>query len=183
MRLFLAFKIEPDKRLKQIYFQIKKLMKGQRVKFYSLDEMFLILRYLPEAEPEYLSDINRFIAEEVVGYGSISVSLQGVDIYPYKVMPRVLWFRAEAEQRLMKLAENLDKRAVEFGFAPEFFSFYPHVTFARIRRIEQEERLDILEQKFKTFTPINFSFSQLILFESLQSRNGNIYRIRNRFSL
>jgi 2'-5' RNA ligase len=183
MRLFLALHIQPDRRLREIYFQIKRLLARQRVKFYPLEEMFLILRFLPDSEQEFLSDINRIIAGQIANSRKFSIQIEGVDIYPYKILPKVLWFRITEEPILRSLAEGLDKDLTHFGYAPEEFAFYPHITFARIRKLDNTKAIDLIEERFASFEPIVFDIDQVILFESIPTTGHTTYRVRNRFDL
>ncbi len=183
MNLFLAFHIEPDKQLRDVYYRLKKLYRGQRVKFYPLEEMFLILRYLPETEPEFLSDVNRIIGSVTSKYSPVTINIEGVDIYPYKVLPKVLWFRVTEDKTIRALAEELDEKLREFGYSPEDFAFYPHITFARIRKLDDTKVLDKTESEFSSFQPIGFPASEVVMFESIRTTGHTRYRVRNRFKL
>ncbi len=183
MQLFLASLIEPDKRIKHIYSDIKRLLHKQRVKFYPFDQFFLIYRYLPESETEFLSDINRLIANELKKHRKTTIEIEGVDIYPYKIVPKVLWFRIRENAELRAIAEGLDKELTGFGYAPEDFAFYPHITFARIRKLYNKKLIDIIEEKYTSFEPSSFAINEIIMFESISTPEGAIYRIRNKFQL
>ena len=179
--LVLKFDIKP--KAKAAYFQLKKLFSGDRVKFVSLDNMFLLLRYLPEVDVELISDINRIIAPIINQTPKLELEIDGVDIYPYKINPKVLWFRLKHNETLTNLAKNLDKKLVEFGFSPETFEFYPHITFARIRQIKNKGKIDIVESKFQQIEPEIYTFDKVIMLENIKTTGQNTYKVRNKFSL
>ncbi len=181
-RLFLAIKFGIDHTLKNIYFRLKKALARERVKFYPLEELMLILRYLGDVPVEFLPDINRQIAPVISSSPGFALKITGVDIYPYDIMPRVLWFRVEQEERLMSLAQNLEHTIQQFTGHQEDFAFYPHVTFARIRFLKNMQALDMVKQ-YQNIEPVSFAVNQIILYEKQESPEGNIYRVRNRFDL
>ncbi len=181
-RLFLAIKIEPDKHIKDIYFNLKKILRGERVKFYDINQLMLIIRYLGDIPTEFLSDINRQIAPVINSTPSFDLKINGVDIYPYDIMPRVLWLRVEQNPVLMQLANDLENTIHNLTGHEEDFAFYPHITFARIRFIKNMQRLDLVK-KYNTIEAAAYPVKQIILYETTASKQGNQYRVRNRFDL
>ncbi len=180
--LFLAVKINPDKTLKDIYFKLKKLLAKERVKFYPLNELMLIIRYIGQVPVEFLSDINRLIAPIINTIPKAEITIEGVDIYPYDIMPRVLWFRIKENPILSELAQKLEHSIRDFTGHEEDFAFYPHITFARIRFLRNPAIVEEIKN-FSQIEPVTFHVNEITLFEVEKTRSGNQYIVRNRFDL
>ena len=181
-RLFLAIKFELDRRLKNIYFTLKKALARERVKFYPLQELMLVLRYLGDIPVELISEVNRHMAPVINSSPEIDLTINGVEIYPYDIMPRVLWFRVEQEERLMSLAQNIEHTIQQLTGHQEDFAFYPHVTFARIRFLRNQSVLEQVK-RYKDIEPVSFHIKQIIMYENIKTNKGNLYKVRNRFDL
>ncbi len=181
-RLFLAIKLDLDRSLKNIYFTLKKALARERVKFYPMEELMVVLRYLGDIPVELVSEVNCHIAPVINASEDFDLTVSGVDIYPYDIMPRVLWFRVEQEERLMQLADKIDSVISDLTGHQEDFAFYPHVTFARIRFLRDWSVLDKIK-KYKDIEPVIFHIKQIILYENIITNKGNIYKVRNRFDL
>ena len=179
----LAIKVPQIKQLESIYRRCQKLLKNERVKFYPFDDLVLILRYLPDFDAEFISEINRIVAPIITSYKPFTLQIQGIDIYPYKILPKVLWFRVGENQPLRQMVKEIDTKLVEFGFEPEFFDFYPHITFARIRKVQDTRKIDQLEKLFASFKPIEFTADQVILYENIEIQKSIVHKVRNRFKL
>ncbi len=182
--VFLAIKIELDKNLKAIYYDIKKSLARQRVKFYPPQELMLIIRYLGSVPGEFLSEINRQIASLINRSPRFDVIITGIEIYPYNIMPRVLWFRVQQDEPLMTLAANIEQIVRDLTSHEEDFAFYPHITFARIRQLKNLSAIDKVRQ-YQDIEPTVFEVKQIILYEKISGSDGNVskYKVRNRFEL
>ena len=181
-RLFLAIKPDIDKETKNVYYRIRKILSGERVKFYPLENLMLIIRYLGDIPTEFLSELNSHIAPVINTTHSFELSVEGVDIYPYDVMPRVLWFRLNHEPVLENLARRIEQVVKKFSGHEEDFAFYPHVSFARIRFLHNMSVLDEIK-KYSQLQCQAFRVSHILLIESIETNKGNIYKTRNRFAL
>ncbi len=181
--MMLAIQVPPVKPLKEIYLRCQKILKNERVKFYPIDQLVLILRYLPGFDVEFISEINRIIAPVITSQKPFLLKIEGIDIYPYKILPKVLWFRVAENQQLRQMVVDIDQKLVDFGFKPEFFDFYPHITFARIRKLNDKRKIDQIERLFSSFKPIEFTVNQIILYENIKKQKSIEHRVRNRFHL
>ena len=181
-KLFLAIKIDLDKSLQEKYFYLKKLLSQQRVKFYTLDQLMLVIRYLGNIPSEFISEFNGLIGPIITSQPKLLITIDGIDIYPYDVMPRVLWLRVREDKNLSAFVRKIEKIVKDFSGHEEIFAFYPHITFARIRYLKNTKLLSKIKQ-FSDIEPVNIEVNYIHLIENIKTNKGNIYKTRNKFML
>jgi len=182
--LFTAIQIEPSQRMIKIKESLSKMLKNEKVKFYPANKWFLIIRHLGNIDTDFLPDINRILGEIITNTKPFEIKLNGVFIYPFIEKPDVLWFNFEQTPELMILAEKINERLVDYGVHEEFFAFYPHITFARIKNIRNKKLLYEIKDKYSVLeNPDTYYIKDIIMFESQKTGKTTAYRTRNRFIL
>lgn len=97
--------------------------------------LHLTLRFFGETD----SGTQERLGQRLAGLGGLEgpfeLELAGWGVFPSPSRPRVLWVGvSEGAQPLEHLAAEVEREAVDLGFAPEQRRFHPHLTVARAQR-------------------------------------------------
>jgi 2'-5' RNA ligase len=144
--------------------------------------LHLTLKFYGEVAPERLEVIEESIRFAVAGTGPIPLRLDPLGAFPSERHPRVLWVGLDAPATLELLQDRLERQGEEIGFPPEGAPFRPHVTLGRVR---EGHRLPpgALASMDGTYERVPFLADQVVLYESLLSRDGPRYEARSTLSL
>jgi 2'-5' RNA ligase len=177
MRLFAALPIAEPARG-----EIAKLLAGLRKSGWPLrlvhdHVLHLTMKFFGEVPPGRLEVIEEVVRAAVPGTGVLPLQLAGIGAFPDFRRPRIIWVGLEAPPALELLQDRLERRAEAIGFPPEGTPFRPHVTLGRVR---EGQRLPpgALESLEGVYDPVSFLASELVLYESVLSRDGPRYEPR-----
>jgi RNA 2',3'-cyclic 3'-phosphodiesterase len=97
----------------------------------------ITLKFLGELESARIAPILSCMTEAAKGYHPFWLTVCGVGLFPHESSPRVLWVGIQDETGLLKQVQlTLEARLAQIGFPPERRPFAPHLTLARLKRIE-----------------------------------------------
>ncbi len=177
MRLFLALELG-DAILGELAAAIAPLREAAPELAWTRDEQrHLTLKFFGSVEAERLDGIVLMTESIARIHRPFAMEIGGVGAFPNFRRARVVWVGVEHEARLELLHHDVEVAAAELGFEIEGRAFRPHVTLARIRTPEPEERLRRLARAAKA---VDFGASatvaEMVLFESVLAPGGAQYR-------
>ncbi len=132
----------------------------------------ITLHFFGETGSDRVEELKRALADPRLGGPSIPARLGGIGQFPPGGSPRVLWVSLssggdEARRRWEALKEVI----APLGWQPDPRGFTPHVTVGRAGR---EPAGPIDASRFEV-PPVDFSFSEIVLFESVPGKGGAVY--------
>ena len=105
---------------------------GGDLKIVKTENLHFTIKFLGNIEEEMIGSI-RGCMEEVSPLLGFDLKVGGLGAFPNARRPRVLWIGTRSQDdRMVKLARDLDQRLSNLGFAREK-SYVPHLTLARAR--------------------------------------------------
>ncbi len=105
------------------------------------------------------------------------VSIGGVGAFPDLKNPRVVWVGLEADERLMRLQDEIEKTLEHLGFIPEKRDFRPHLTIGRVRSKHGRKALIGALEKERNFSAGDCGLSELCLMRSDLKPQGAVYTL------
>ncbi|OGZ66086.1 MAG: 2'-5' RNA ligase [Candidatus Staskawiczbacteria bacterium RIFCSPHIGHO2_01_FULL_41_41] len=187
-RVFIAINLPGD--VKKYLASFEQKFSGLPAKWTPQENLHVTLVFLGDLTNEELGEVC-VIAKEVaaghagfemnfsnVGYGPAERALTPLSGVGRSIVPRFIWATGEKNKELSVLKNNLQEAFLEkINFKPEFKTFSPHVTLARIstflwRQIEPEERPEVGED-----INLNFLVESIEVMESEGGKNGPQYTI------
>ena len=130
MRLFVA--IEPPAALRAVLRHHAEQLPG-RLRRVPEHQLHLTLRFLGEVAEHRVPALVETLAA-AIGGPPIPLVLRGGGAFPSAARARVLWAGLEGRlDRLVALAEAVDRAAAAVGLPPADHPFRPHPTLARVR--------------------------------------------------
>ncbi len=182
-RLFVAIKVVPDENFLKSYVALCHALQLEKISWVKPDNFHLTLKFLGKTPEEKLPAIRTALQHVSVQAKPFSMKMAGTGIFGSSYRPRVLWFGVENDDAIHRLGENVLNVLNNTGFPRDRQNFVPHLTIGRIKKIEHKKifqdavaahRIDFLQE---------FTVDKIILYESLLTPSGVIYRTIMKFPL
>jgi 2'-5' RNA ligase len=144
----------------------------------------LTLKFLGGISSSKLEQVQGVLEDVVKGFSPFSLTLGEVGCFPGLKAPRVLWVGVKTDENtLSDLQQHLDKRLERIGFQREKRRFTPHLTLARIRRLEISDRLGERLRSAKSPEVSSFRVTSVELMQSQLNRDGAQYSVLGSYTL
>lgn len=113
-----------------------------RIKWVSIPNIHLTLRFLGNVAPETVTSINKVIDELSHHMNPFSLQLGNLGAFPNLKNPQVLWIGLKGEvTKLITLQQSIAGELAKLGFPRETRAYQPHLTLARLgNKITRTER-------------------------------------------
>jgi 2'-5' RNA ligase len=186
-RIFIAINLPEDIREKLSFFQKK--YSDLPAKWVKKENLHITLAFLGYIKDEDIPKIVEIAKNVATQHEPFSIKIVKIVYGPPKVFPpRMVWAIGEKNENLGKLQENLKNALTEMKIPQlekeeEKRGFIPHITLARIRKLEfrqmePEERPQINED-----VDFYFEVNSIEIMESHLKRRGAEYIILESVSL
>jgi 2'-5' RNA ligase len=175
MRTFIAIKINPEKRLLDIFSTFKKSLAGEIINWVAINNLHLTLRFLGENSQDQVAEIVKSLESVSEYFQPFQFELKGVAVFKNKIQPRVLFLSIEDDFRLKQLAADIEEKIVSPGFSREEKAFNPHLTLGRIKFIQEKDVLYSLVNKYKNTFIQQVTVAEIIYYQSILSSDGPTY--------
>ncbi|MDO5851879.1 MAG: RNA 2',3'-cyclic phosphodiesterase [Methanobacteriaceae archaeon] len=183
MRSFLAIEIKSE--LKEDILNIQKefLDENSRIKFVEKENLHLTLKFFGDINDKKIKEIESIITHTLSNYNSFQLNLEKIGVFPNKKHPKVIWIGTHTiDNVLVKLIKELDKEFNNIGFQKEK-SYIPHLTIARVKYIDNKEKLINTLNKLQNISLGNMNITSIKLKSSKLTPNGPIYSTINSFKI
>ena len=182
-RTFIAIKIPCGPRLSETYTKLRNELKNEKIKWVDDDKFHVTLFFLGDTSEEQISGVRQMLDQLITSFEAFEISLQGLGVFKNIHKPRVLWAGIRDYEPLKKLKQNLDQEMKKLGFTPDDREFKPHLTLARIKWIDDKNKLEhlILEHQEADFQKT--AIQEVIFYESQLKKSGPVYTPIGKFPL
>jgi len=98
---------------------------------------------------KFLGDVSEKSAHEVkdalsgISCGPFAARVYGVGAFPKPSYARVVYIGAQPEEDFNRLHAEVERKLKPLGFKSEKRAFTPHATIARVKRVTQEQKMQI----------------------------------------
>ena len=140
------------------------------------DNWHITLVFLGFTQETEIGLLKQLIEESYTDISSFSTRLKGIGVFPNTHNPKVLWLGIEDIQPLMSAQARLVELLQLHGFAFDNKPLKPHLTLARIRNAGHLTSFESLLSRYQYFTSGPLEINQVILYESVQTISGPVYR-------
>ena len=140
----------------------------------------LTLRFIGEVDEDRVATVEQALA----GFQGEAFSLQGrgLGVFPSPRQPRILFAALTPAPVLLELQAQVEQALHAIGLDEDPKPFRPHVTLARLRRVDAHTVRAFLG-KHQAFTLEPFEVDRYYLYESVLRREGALHRRRAAFEL
>jgi 2'-5' RNA ligase len=182
-RIFIAVKIDAGENLLNMISDLKAGLKEERVKWTETDNFHITLAFLGDTEETKIKAINNMLMTTCGGFGEFEIIIKGAGVFKNFSDPRILWTGIETSEKLDKLYDCIKSGLKDTGISFEERPFSPHLTLGRIKSIRDQENLKLLVAVYLTAEMQSQPVNEVILYESILSQTGPVYKPLGRFPL
>jgi 2'-5' RNA ligase len=183
IRTFIAIKVVPHQLLLEQIGALKTAFKNERIRWVEPDDFHLTIRFVGNTTREQLYYLVDELATLEKTMGSFNLEIKGAGYFTSKDKPRVLFANVSESERLIQLVQKVESVVVAAGFHPELKEFKPHVTLARIKRLEQTSSFFETMKRVSNQTFQHVVVRDFVLFQSILKPEGPIYKTIKTFNL
>jgi RNA 2',3'-cyclic 3'-phosphodiesterase len=182
-RIFIGVKIEPGTTLINMISDFRTSLKNERLKWTGIDNLHITVEFLGDTGEEIIMELDKMLRVVCEGTGPFRLVVSGAGVFRSPGDPRILWAGIVPSEELNRLHMAVMKGLKETGIGTEERAFNPHLTIARIKGIQAVENLKSLIDKYSGNEIQTQLVSDVILYESLLSPAGAIYKPLARYPL
>jgi len=137
--------------------------------------LHMTLKYFGPTSEKRIKKINNLLNEFVKEENSFGFNIVKLGIFGSKYAPKVMWWGIEEEEMMKELFYKIEKELSKIGIYADRQNFVPHITLARIKRVESKPFFQRLMQKHKKVEGIDIEVESLVLLESKRLEDGVEY--------
>jgi 2'-5' RNA ligase len=176
-RTFIAIKTEPGEKIKDCITHSKTYLRGEKIKWVSPLQLHFTLAFLGDTSLEQVIQTGQMLGQVVPAYDAPLVQYRGLGLFRNIRDPRVLWIGLEIDPVIQKMKAELDRELKQLGFRIDRKDFRPHLTLARIKRMQNKDALRDLLHDYKDYFFQESTIRKLVYYESVLSREGPSYKV------
>ncbi|MEI9992286.1 MAG: RNA 2',3'-cyclic phosphodiesterase [Rhizomicrobium sp.] len=143
------------------------------------EQLHLTLRFIGEVDGRDAAAIHDALA--TIAAPTFTLELHGVGEFGGK-HPHALWAGVRPNEALLHLQKKIETAIQRAGLAPERQKYTPHVTLARLRGTPVGRVMDYLTDH-ALYSSVPFPVAGFILYSSVLTSNGSIYRAEQAYRL
>ncbi|NLW18506.1 MAG: RNA 2',3'-cyclic phosphodiesterase [Candidatus Cloacimonetes bacterium] len=179
-RSFIALET-PEKPKRSLERALERFRPHPGVNWVKDENLHLTLLFLGDVDVNRIGELSEVLSESCANAAAFSLTIRGLEIFPYK-SPRLVWATlADAEGSLANWHKKLLGKIRHAGFEPDSKPLKPHITLGRIKKaIPPALQNEILTAKVE---PGFFPYDRVTLFRSILHGDGPIYQALESFEL
>jgi len=182
-RTFIAIKIPAAKKLKELLELLRVDLREDKIKWVNPEVLHITLSFLGDTSEQQVNYISEQLKEIATGYSSMELHFKELGVFRNIRKPRVFWIGLERNELLENLQGEIEVMLRDYGINRENKPFSPHLTIARIKRIENIDNLKYWLKKYRGKTIQRTKIGEVIYYESRLTSNGPIYNSIKKFPL
>ncbi len=182
-RTFVAVKIHPENNLLTTYAKLRNELENEKIKWVDPQNFHLTLFFVGDTEEEQIVDIREELSNIAANFSGTQIRLQGLGVFKNIHKPRVLWAGISEFDELKEIKLAIDKQMLQLGFNPDAREFKPHLTMARIKWINNKDKLKSLLSEYRDELFQYANIDEIIYYESILKESGPEYKPIEKFIL
>ena len=182
-RTFIAIDIPASVKLKKLLELLRADFTEDKIRWVNPEILHITLSFLGDTSEQQIYYISEQLEKITSGYSSIDLHFKELGVFPNLRNPRVLWIGMERNELLETLQGEIEAMLCNYGINRENKPFSPHLTIARIKWIDDIDKLKYWLQKYKGETIQKTKIGEIIYYESRLTSNGPIYNPVKKFPL
>ena len=182
-RTFIALPIQAGPKLRETHTKLRNELKNEKIKWVDADHFHLTLFFLGDTRDEQVEQVDRMLKALAGEFPDFTIRLEGLGVFKNIRKPRVLWAGIKDYDPMSQIKWAIDHEMTSLGFEPDKREFKPHLTLARIKWIDDKDKLQQLIEAHQQEQWQSAHIDQIIYFESRLTQSGPVYTPIGRYSL
>ncbi|MCD6564936.1 MAG: RNA 2',3'-cyclic phosphodiesterase [Bacteroidales bacterium] len=174
-RTFIAIEIPASVKLKELLELVRVDFREDKIRWVNPEILHITLSFLGDTSEQQINNISEQLEKICSGYSSMELHLKGVGVFPNLRKPRVFWIGIERNELLENLHGEIEVMLRDYGINRDNKPFSPHLTIARIKWIDNIDKIKYWLQKYKGETIQKTKIGEVIYYESKLTVDGPVY--------
>ena len=174
-RLFAAVKIKPGEEVLAQYYQLRKKLQHDRIKWVEPGNFHLTLKFFGETDETEIKKINSIFYELATQFSPFNIKISKTGIFGSRYSPRVIWFGLNEEEELKQLGNTVLHVCDKNGYPKGRQNFVPHLTIGRIKSVVNLQTLQAAIKDSAQFDSESIPVTEITLYESILKPGGPVY--------
>jgi len=174
-RTFIAIEIPAAVKLKDLLELLRVDLREDRIRWVDPEILHITLSFIGDTSEQQVNYISEQLEKIGSGYSSMDLHFKELGVFPNLRKPRVFWIGMERNDLLENLQGEIEVMLRDYGISRENRSFSPHLTIARIKWIDDIDKLKYWLQKYKGETIQKTKIGEVVYYESKLTANGPVY--------
>ena len=149
---------------------------ADKVKWVERVNLHVTLKFLGDVAENRINDVCTLVREAAATVGAFDYDVRGLECTPSHGPLRMVWGNIDDPSGLMAvLHEQLDAALASMGFREEERQFRPHITVARIKRVQN---VAVFRAAVRTYDDFEFGVAhgdEVVAYTSTLTDEGPIY--------
>jgi 2'-5' RNA ligase len=141
------------------------------------------LRFLGETQNAKIIPVMNILSNLANSTSSFDLQLDKIGVFGSKYAPDTLWYGFSEFSSFKNLFQKLEKELLKIGFAENYGNFVPHITFGRIKKIDDKNLFWNTIEKSQLQFKQTISVNHIKLIQSKLNNYGPIYSTLSTFDL
>ncbi|PTN08386.1 RNA 2',3'-cyclic phosphodiesterase [Mangrovibacterium marinum] len=182
-RIFLAIDAALSEACQCRIQQLKTELRDERIRWVKPRNYHLTLHFFGMMAPDDEARLVGLLGDFAATRHALTVELGHLSFFKKAKQPQVLFVDVEQVGELKALVADMQHRLVEAGFIEAPKSFRPHLTIARMKKIENMAQLLSAVSEMGDLPRQQLHVDRMVLYESIQTAQGAEYRAIQSFPL
>lgn len=182
-RLFVAIKIKPNANFLEVFDELKHSLKHEKIKWVEVNNLHLTLKFFGETAEIKIPDIVNALQLGIEPHQHFELEISTLGIFGSRYNPKLVWAGLQNTSPLINLVTSINAQLEKIGFFQDRQNYVPHLTLGRINSLKDKKLFQQIISDFKEAYFQEILVTQVLLYESVLTKEGPIYSIIESFEL
>jgi len=182
-RLFVAIPIRPEALLLSQRAFLMSNLKEETINWVKEENFHLTLKFIGKTSSKRIPEIIAALTNCCSKFDPFPIILERVGIFGSRYHARVVWVGIRENKQLQKLYESLNQEFEKIDFSSDRQNFVPHFTLGRIKNIQHKDHFKRVMERVENGFIQDSKVDRIVLFESVLTPEGPVYKPIQRFAL
>jgi RNA 2',3'-cyclic 3'-phosphodiesterase len=182
IRAFVAIKITPDEEFLRAFQVLKNQLVNEKINWVEIENLHLTLKFLGNVTSETVLILLREL-KKIKSTPSFHFQITGIHLFKDIHTPRIIYSEIKTGPELSELAKEVDNCLYTLNLFQREKKFLPHLTLGSIKSVKGKNNLELVLQDLKKLYCQQVECREFILFESILTSSGPIYKPIETFKL
>lgn len=182
-RTFIAIKVTPEKNLLDILSVLKSEFQFEQFKWVNVTNFHITLHFIGETTPAQIEAITEMLHLVTSKNQIFWITINGTGSFGSHSQPRVLFANVDKGEAFVHLFKEIADGLTALGLRGIAKTFSPHLTLARMKKIENQKHFYSTAVTFKNKLFQSVEVAEIVFYESVLLPSGPVYKPIQKFKL
>lgn len=176
-RLFIGMPVSSLKAIQKVEsWKNNSRMRLNKMNWVKPENWHITLCFLGDTPDEKVDLLKQLVDQSFNEVAAFNSKLEGVGVFPNRRDPNVLWLGLNSLKNILPAYQQLGDLLKQNGFNFDQKPLKPHLTIARMRYLADKTIIDTLVKDYGQTVFDTVNINKVVLFESLLTPQGPIYK-------